>query len=90
MTTFTLENDYLRLTFNQETGAIVELSTIATDWAILDRKHLGLSFRLLVPMRDAGDWHAEGRRNNAVHGEKQKLKSLVVANDNRASDSGVG
>jgi hypothetical protein len=81
--TFALENDVLRLTFSHRTGALVGLNAVATDWAILDREHLGLSFRLLVPQRDTGDWNAKGRRNNVVHGEKQSLTSLTVTKDKR-------
>ncbi|MGE5224618.1 MAG: DUF6259 domain-containing protein, partial [Omnitrophica WOR_2 bacterium] len=42
-------------------------------WQILNRAALGLSFRLLLPL--------PGRRNNPVHGEKQKLSSLETGDD---------
>ena len=44
-----LENETLRLEFSRETGALVGLVAKPQGWALLDRPHLGLSFRLLVP-----------------------------------------
>ncbi|MEI6150091.1 MAG: DUF6259 domain-containing protein, partial [bacterium] len=61
----------------------------------LDRPHLGLSFRLLVPLTskdpvDKAFAKRMGRpqaqiRNNEVHGEQQKLTSLTVAPDNQSA-----
>ena len=92
MTTFTLENETLRLEFDRETGALLGLTAVETGWHILDRPHLGLSFRLLVPQRRAeSGWFGdagrvpEGRRNNPVYGEKQRLTALDVAADRRAA-----
>jgi hypothetical protein len=68
---------------------------VRTGWEILNRPHLGLSFRLLVPLTsdDPADvafaermGRVRGeRRNNPVYGEKQKLASLAVAPDGRAA-----
>ena len=92
MTTFTLENETLRLEFDRNTGALVGLTAVETGWHILDRPNLGLSFRLLVPQRRAeGGWFSDangvpsGARNNPVYGEKQALASLDVAADGRAA-----
>jgi len=74
MTTFTLKNDNLVMEFSHSNGALVGLSAIRTGWKILDRPHLGFSFRLLLPL-------SEERRNNPVYGEKQVLSSLEVAQD---------
>jgi len=74
MTTFVLQNDSLRLEFSRQTGALVGLTAVATGWEILNRPHLGLSFRLLVPL-------SEERRNNPVHGEQQPLTALETASD---------
>jgi len=68
MDTLTLQNKTLKLEFSKENGALVALTAVQTGWKILDRPQLGLSFRLLVPM--------EGRRNNPVYGEKQKVSSI--------------
>ncbi len=70
MSTFTLENASLRLRFDRESGALVSLTAVETGWKILDRPHLGLSFRLLLPLL--------AQRNNPVFGEKQKLTSLEI------------
>jgi hypothetical protein len=92
MNTFTLENETLRLEFNRETGALVGLTAVESDWKIMDRPHLGLSFRLLLPLRQdfgelsraaQGKLLSEERRNNPVFGEKQKTASVTVAADRR-------
>jgi len=85
MSTFTLENDTLRLEFARDTGALVGITARHTGWEILNRPQLGLSFRLLVPLRAQDDWHASGARNNTVPGERQKLTSLSIAADVRSA-----
>lgn len=75
--TFSLENQKLLLEFNSESGALIKILAKDTGWKILDRPELGLSFRLLVPI-------SEELRNNQVHGERQSLAHLVVA-ENRLS-----
>lgn len=72
-TPIVLANDALRLDFSPDTGALTGLTAVGLDWPILDRPHLGLSFKLQVP---------NGRRhNNPVDGEKQKLTSHRLASD---------
>ncbi|MFW6155009.1 MAG: DUF6259 domain-containing protein [Planctomycetota bacterium] len=85
MNTITLSDDHLRLTFDGATGALIGCHDLETGWTILDRPDLGLSFRLLVPTRPMGDWHTEGRRNNPVHGEKQRLADVEAADDGRVA-----
>ena len=70
-----LKNKTLRLEFNRENGALIRLSAVESGWKILNRPHLGLSFRLMVPL--------PGRRNNPVFGEKQKTTSVEVTHDGR-------
>jgi hypothetical protein len=77
MNTFTLTNDSLRLTFDRESGALVGLVAVESGWNVLDRPHLGLSFRLLVPL--------PGRRNNPVPGEGQRLTFLDVDEGGRCA-----
>jgi len=77
MDTISLQNETLILEFSKETGALVGLTARKTGWKILDRPHLGLSFRLLVPL-------SEELRNNPVHGEKQQLAELALAPDGNA------
>jgi hypothetical protein len=91
----TLENETLRLEYSRQTGALIGLRAKPGDWALLDRPHLGLSFRLLVPLAskepvDKAFARRMGRpqpqiRNNEVHGEQQKLAHLTVAPDNRSA-----
>jgi len=68
MDLLTLQNESLRLDFSRESGALVGLTAVETGWKILDRPQVGLSFRLLLPL--------EGKRNNPVFGEKQKVSSI--------------
>ncbi len=95
MNTVTLQNDTLRLTFDRATGALVGLVAVQTGWEILNRPHLGLSFRLLVPLTSddpvdvafaerMGRAYGE-RRNNPVYGEKQTLTALELAPDGMAA-----
>jgi hypothetical protein len=71
MTTFILKNDNLVLEFSRSSGALIGLGAVRTGWKILDRPHLGLSFRLLLPL-------SEERRNNPVYGEKRALSFLQI------------
>ncbi len=75
MNIVTLENDALRLEFSRETGALVGFTAKETGWEVLNRRHLGLSFQLLIPL--------PGRRNNPVYGEEQQVSSLVIADDHQ-------
>jgi len=85
MSQFNLENESLSLQFDHETGTLTGLQSVATGWKILHRPHLGLSFRLLVPLRPSADWHDPAPRNNPVHGEKQKLSTLILTPDHQAA-----
>jgi hypothetical protein len=78
-----LQNNTLRLQFDRQTGALTGLTALPSGWKILDRPHLGLSFRLLVPMRDQRDWHDPHPRSNYVEGEKQSLKEYQVSEDGK-------
>lgn len=90
----TLENETLRLDYSRKTGALIGLRAKPGDWALLDRPHLGLSFRLLVPLTsrkpiDKAFAKRMGRpqpqiRNNEVLGEQQTLTGLTVAPDRQS------
>lgn len=73
MNIITLENDALRLEFSRESGALVGFTDKQSAWEVLNRRHLGLSFQLLIPL--------PGRRNNPVYGEKQQVSTVDVAED---------
>jgi sugar phosphate isomerase/epimerase len=77
MDNFILENETLRLEFDGISGALVGISAIESNWEILNRPHLGIPFRMLVPL--------SGRRNNPVFGEKQKATLVEMADDKRAA-----
>jgi len=84
MNTFSLTNESLALKFDRDSGALTGLTALESGWQILNRPQLGLSFQLLVPLRQAQDWHQPaGPRNNAVLGEKQRLADLEIAADGR-------
>ena len=69
----TLKNKHITATFDEKTGALVELISNKTKWRIQNRKELGLSFRMLVPLPN--------RRNNLVQGTKQKCSSFKLSGD---------
>jgi hypothetical protein len=77
-----LENKKLRLEFDSRTGALTSLTALETGWKILDRPQLGLSFRLLVPLRSQSDWHAPTPRNHNIRGEQQLLHSCELTSEN--------
>lgn len=74
MEAIVLKNSNLRLEFGPSSGALIRLVSLKTGWEILSRPHLGLSFRILVPL--------PGRRNNPVYGEKQEVSDIKVSPDN--------
>lgn len=73
MDTFTLKNDTLSLEFDRSNGALIGLTAVKTGWQILNRPHLGLSFRFMLPL--------PGRRNNNVYGEKQPVTTAEFIPD---------
>src|SRR3954452_25462985 len=73
MTPVILENETLRLEFDPTNGALTRLVAVETGWEILSRPHLGLSFRLLVPLNS--------QRDNPVYGEKQKVTHTEQTNN---------
>lgn len=70
-----LENDSVKLLFDKSNGALVEFENKATGWKIQDRRELGLSFSLMVPLPE--------RRSNMVYGNKQKLVSYKLLKERR-------
>lgn len=63
-----LEDKELLVAFDKKSGAITRIERKSTKWLIHRRPELGISFRLLVPMR--------GRRDNFVLGQKQRAVSV--------------
>jgi len=58
-----LETQNLTLEFDSGTGSLVGLYSKVSDWNIIKRPHLGLSWRLMIPL--------EGKRNNQAWGNEQ-------------------
>ena len=65
---YIIESNTLKAVFG-ENGTLNTLTSKITGWEIQKRENLGLSWRLLVPVKDE-------IRNNPVFGEKQKIKSV--------------
>jgi len=59
-----LETNSLVIGFDETNGSLMYLYSKLSSWTILDRKHLGLSWRLMLPL--------EGRRNNNAWGHLQQ------------------
>lgn len=70
-----LENEQLKVIFDDESGALLSFTHKQTGWHIQNSPELALSFELLVP--------APEKRNNPVLGSKQKLVSAVLSDDKR-------
>jgi hypothetical protein len=69
-----LENNALKAVFSKENGALIELTNKSTGWHIQNRKELGISFNMVVPMPK--------KRNNPVYGMAQKLTSYKMTDNN--------
>jgi len=74
MKTVRLDAKSLVLEFDECTGALTHIIAADTDWNILRREALGLSWRLLVPVNDE-------LRNNPVYGEKQSAPRIETGED---------
>ena len=62
----TLETNSLALSFDQETGSLTGLQSKVSDWTIIKRPELGLSWKIMLPL--------EGKRNNNAWGHQQQVK----------------
>ncbi|HML47982.1 MAG TPA: DUF6259 domain-containing protein [Clostridia bacterium] len=63
-----LQSGSLALTFCGKTGVLYGLTAIETGWEIINRREIGLSWRILLPLSDE-------LRNNDILGEEQVLDS---------------
>ncbi len=70
-----LENNTLKVVFNEKTGAIEQLTSKVTDWKIENRAELGLSFYMSIPL--------PGQRFNPIVGIKQKEPFLELNEGNK-------
>ncbi len=69
---FKLENGNTALTFDQN-GSLAGVYSKVSDWHILDRQQLALSWRLMLPL--------DGRRNNNAWGHMQKQPRCEQSQD---------
>ena len=70
-----LQDSKLLVAFDSGTGAVIRMENKTTNWKIMRRPELGVSFRMLVPMPD--------RRMNYVMGQKQRAAKVEKASDNK-------
>ncbi len=71
MSRVSLETSTTVLEFDRDTGSLVRLYSKPSDWEIIKRSRLGLSWRLMLPL--------EGRRNNNAWGHLQPQKPVCTA-----------
>lgn len=71
-----LENKFIKMEFDQSTGAVIGLLNKNTGWQVIRQPKLAMGIRLLVPI--------EGYRNNRVLSEEQQLDSFVKTGENEA------
>ena len=67
---FTLETASMRLAFDEGSGSLVSVYSKVSDWYVLNREHLALSWRMMVPL--------EGKRNNNAWGHLQTLAPVCT------------
>jgi hypothetical protein len=100
MDTVELRSDTLRLRFDRRTGALVTLQALGTGWEILDRPHLGLSFRLLVPYpsddptdvdfaRRMGRTHPDAATTPCSENSRRSHRSTWLPMENAPRSSGT-
>ena len=76
MSQLILQNDVVKGVFDAETGALVELVNLRSNWNLIKREDLGLSFRMQVP--------GPGSRATFVNGEGQPAKSAELTDDGKS------
>ena len=73
-----LENDLVRATFSEQTGALEQLISKRTNWPVQRRAELAKSFRMSVPL--------PGQRFNPLLGEKQETPEVHLDERNQRVD----
>jgi hypothetical protein len=69
----TLEDDFMRVSFDSDSGALTRLEDKVTHWVIERRPELGISFRLFAPLPN--------RRYNPILGQKQRAVCVEKISD---------
>lgn len=70
-----LETASLVLEFGEESGSLLTVYSKVSDWYVLDRPQLALSWRLMLPL--------DGRRNNNAWGHLQPVKPICTYSPQR-------
>lgn len=70
----TLEDQFLRVVFDSESGALTQFEDKSTHWTMERRPALGVSFRLHAPL--------PGQRDNFVLGQKQHASQVEKISEN--------
>jgi len=70
----TLEDNFLRVAFDSDSGALTQLEDKTAHWVIERRPELGVSFRLFAPLPT--------RRYNPVFGQNQRAVEVKKLSDN--------
>jgi hypothetical protein len=70
-----LENDAIRLEFDQDTGALTHFENKHTHWSISPRAELGESFEMFVPL--------PGRDYDPVLGARNPVRSIAKSPDGK-------
>lgn len=68
-----LETENLRLEFDESNGSLVGILSKVSNWNVIKRRELGLSWRMMIPL--------EGKRNNEAWGHEQKNPPLCEYSD---------
>lgn len=68
-----LETDHLRLEFDENNGSLVSILSKVSNWNVIKRQELGLSWRMMIPL--------EGKRNNEAWGHEQKTLPVCECSD---------
>ncbi len=68
-----IETENLRLEFDGENGSLTGIFSKKSNWNVIKRPHLGLSWRMMIPV--------EGRRNNEAWGHEQEKAPLCESGE---------
>lgn len=73
MNTVRLETGSLWLEFNKENGSLTGIFSKISNWNVIKRPHLALSWRMMIPL--------EEKRNNEAWGHEQKTAPICEYGD---------
>jgi len=77
MKTFSLETSNLKIDFNVDNGSLVNIHSKVSNWDLIKRPQLALSWRIMLPL--------DGKRNNDAWGHEQGGNPKCEYNDNSIS-----